>query len=479
MKTLLPLFISIILCCDSAWAAPRTVFVQLFEWTWEDIAKECEHYLGPNGFSAVQVSPPQEHLITENAFWWERYQPISYKISSRSGREIDFKVMISRCKKAGVDIYVDAVFNHMSGFDKGQGFAGTAFTHYNYENLYDYNDFHHCGRNGDDNIKNYFDRYEVFNCQLLNLADLNTSSIKVQNKIIHYMNQLLDLGVKGFRVDAAKHMDPLDLQNIIYGLKGSPYIIQELIINANEPTNYKEYAAIGDMTVFDFPFSIGQAFKHQQLGALRNISMGLPKSEQSIVFIDNHDLQRLRERSSLLTYQEDPLTFRLAQTFLLTWPYGYPQIFSGFNFNRDHFNQGPPVDQHLVTKPILDQNLNCRAEWTCEHRLPEVANLVRFRNFTDSAFYTSNWWSHEGNQIAFSRGPLGFVVINNSQKPLEQDLQTSLPTGRYCNLTEAINSTHRNCELSYDIDENSRLKLKLGPQSALVLLATDTKIRKK
>ena len=34
------------------------VFVHLFEWSWDDIAKECEDWLGPKGFDAVQVSPP-------------------------------------------------------------------------------------------------------------------------------------------------------------------------------------------------------------------------------------------------------------------------------------------------------------------------------------------------------------------------------------------------------------------------------------
>lgn len=34
----------------------RTGMVHLFEWKWEDIANECEQFLGPNGFAGVQVS---------------------------------------------------------------------------------------------------------------------------------------------------------------------------------------------------------------------------------------------------------------------------------------------------------------------------------------------------------------------------------------------------------------------------------------
>ncbi|GEM_PF-3355447 len=37
----------------SAIASPTT-FVHLFEWKWEDIATECETFLGPEGYAAVQ-----------------------------------------------------------------------------------------------------------------------------------------------------------------------------------------------------------------------------------------------------------------------------------------------------------------------------------------------------------------------------------------------------------------------------------------
>ncbi len=454
-------------------AAPRTVFVQLFEWPWNDIAAECESYLGPNGFAAVQVSPPQEHLSSPNSPWWERYQPVSYVLRSRSGTESEFKDMVSRCARAGVDVYVDAVINHMSGFESGFGLTGTAFTHFSYENLYGYNDFHHCGRNGDDNIINFNDRYELFNCELLNLADLDTGLASVREKISEYLNRLVSFGVRGFRIDAAKHIDPSDLQKIKSSLKGTPYLFQELILNPGEPLSFTEYSAVGDMTVFAFPYLVGQAFRQNNLAALRNINLGLPPSDQAVVFIDNHDLQRMTERSSLLSFQEDPLTFRLAQVFLLTWPYGYPQVFSGFNMKS--FDQGPPLDERKMTKPVLDRNL-CTEAWTCEHRLPEVAGLVKFRNSTDSAFAVSDWWSNGIDQLAFSRGSIGFVTINNSKETLRHELQTSLPSGEYCNLTESIGSADRNCNTVYKVDQNSRIKLTLAPQSALVLLNTEKKV---
>src|SRR5687767_14029593 len=99
-------------CTSSLAASPRTVMVHLFEWKWTDVAKECTDFLGPAGFAAVQVSPPNEHALVANFPWYQRYQPVSYKLESRSGTRQQFVEMVRTCKQAGVDIYVDAVINH-------------------------------------------------------------------------------------------------------------------------------------------------------------------------------------------------------------------------------------------------------------------------------------------------------------------------------------------------------------------------------
>lgn len=46
--------------------------VQLFEWNWNSIAAECKAFLGPNGYSWIQVSPPMEHISGDQ--WWTDYQ---------------------------------------------------------------------------------------------------------------------------------------------------------------------------------------------------------------------------------------------------------------------------------------------------------------------------------------------------------------------------------------------------------------------
>ena len=81
---------------DSLAFQGRQTFVHLFEWKWTDIAAECERFLAPKGYSGVQVSPPNEHANIDSPYrpWWQRYQPVSYKLVSRSGNEQQFRFVI-------------------------------------------------------------------------------------------------------------------------------------------------------------------------------------------------------------------------------------------------------------------------------------------------------------------------------------------------------------------------------------------------
>ncbi len=436
----------------------RTAYVHLFEWKWKDIALECENFLGPNGFAAVQVSPPQEHAVLPNHAWYQRYQPVSYQLVSRSGNREEFVDMVRRCKAAGVDIYVDAVINHMTWINRSgltrYGNAGTPFGEYLYAGTYSPWDFHRCGRNND-LIANYNDRWEVQNCNLgipgEDLADLKTESEYVRSRIAGYLNDLLDIGVAGFRIDAAKHMPVGDLQAILGKLKRPAFFFSEVIFLGNdndphgEPIRPREYMSIGNAAEFRYSRDISRVFKHGELSWLSQFgeAWGFMPSTKAMAFIDNHDNQRGHGAGGDILTHKDTWDNRyvLANIFMLAWPYGYPQIMSSYRFS-EHW-QGPPSDAHGNTKSIYDRNLttpNCGGEWVCEHRWPAVARMVRFRNYTDDAFFTTKWWGH-GNQIAFARGNKGFVAMNKTSQTMDRWFDTGLPPGQYCDIVSGEMAT--------------------------------------
>ena len=63
------------------------------------------------------------------------------------------------------------------------------------------------------------------------LNDLDHSKEYVSAKIVEYLSDLISIGVKGFRVDAAKHMWPGDLAvAAMQGqLGGDPFFFFEVI----------------------------------------------------------------------------------------------------------------------------------------------------------------------------------------------------------------------------------------------------------
>src|SRR6266513_4074932 len=274
--------------------AAGDVFVHLFEWRWTDIATECENVLGPAGFTAVQISPPQEHSIVPSHDWSERYQPVSYSLArSRSGTDVEFRDMVTRCKNAGVGIIADAVINHMTNYPSpGTGSNGTAYTKYDYPGLYAATDFHTpC------TVNNYQSAANVQDCELFSLPDLKTELPSVRQKIAGYLIALARIGVAGFRIDAAKHIQQVDLDSILRIVNDTltadgrqlPYVFLEVAGGSGEalsPHDYfgEGYSSGGAADITEFTFTgVGNKFRNvngEHISQLNpNVSPGNPFSE--------------------------------------------------------------------------------------------------------------------------------------------------------------------------------------------------------
>jgi alpha-amylase len=400
------------------------VFVHLFEWHWPDIAAECENVLGPAGYTAVQVSPPNEHIT--GPAWWTRYQPVSYLIESRSGNREEFADMVRRCEAAGVGVYADVVTNHMAGFPSGAGVAGSEYAEYDYPVPYSYDDFHHCGRNDGDRIENYQDLYEVQHCQLGTLDDLDTGKPEVQEKLAAYLNDLVGLGVAGFRMDAVKHVWHDEVFEILERVAGEPFVYQEVIDRGDEPISAMDYVDSGLVTEFKYSPVIVEAFENGNLDVLTGFSdqPGWLPGDKAIVFVDNHDVQRGHAASGEIVNYKDGASYDLAVAFMLSHPYGYPMVMSSYAFEDDQ--QGPPESSPL------DAGSGCGSAWICEHRRETIASLVGF----SKAAHGENLvhWQISGGVVSFGRGDVGHVVINTGAEPVSLELATDLPAGDYTDL---------------------------------------------
>ncbi|CAG7848691.1 Alpha-amylase; AltName: Full=1,4-alpha-D-glucan glucanohydrolase; Flags: Precursor [Serendipita indica DSM 11827] len=398
------------------------IIAQMFEWNWNSIKAECVAFLGPAGYGYVQTSPPNAHIVGKQ--WWTAYQPTSYDLVSNRGTREEFIDMVNTCKTAGVQVIADAVVNHMSGASAGTSTLGTNFTHYDYPGTYSANDFHYCGLTPDNNIADYTNRDQVQKCQLVGLADLATDTDYVQGRLADYLKDLLSTGVTGLRIDAAKHIASSDITNILSRVGPVPYITQEVIYGDNEPIQPSEYVANGAVQEFRYTNTLKWAFTEGGIDTLQDFgNRGWLDSKSANVFVANHDT----ERDSSLNYKSAMNTYYLATIFSLAHPYGAnPTVLSSYFFEaRD---DGAPNNWQGACQGISGDK-----GWLCQHRWPGISGLVGFRNTVGDSEIT-NWQTGTHQQIAFGRGNLGFVAINNESAQWSAEFTTSLPDGSYCNV---------------------------------------------
>ncbi|KAF9509754.1 glycoside hydrolase family 13 protein [Hydnum rufescens UP504] len=381
----------------------------MFQWNWESIAHECATWLHKTGYGYVQISPPQEHI--QGPQWWTDYQPVSYKLISKRGNSLQFQKMVKACHGSNIKIITDTIWNHMAGID-GIGTGGTNFSHYNYPGIYGYSDFHHCVNNTA--------RFEVQNCELVNLADLATGTEVVRGTLADYADTLIYLGADGLRLDAAKLIPADDIHAILAHMKNPPSIVtQEVVWGAQEEIQPTEYLQNGKVHEFRYPLALRDAF-------LNIDQRGWLPSNQSNVFVANHDTERT---GTSLNYTSPNNIYTLAHIFMFAYPYGHP--YSTHPLPRSHALR---LGSH---SPSGNGSCNVTSGWLCQHRL--YAGMVSFYNYVNrNGTYEpiTNYISPSPDMIAFGRGSVGHVVINSGPRKWNTTFKTSLPDGKYCDVVE-------------------------------------------
>ncbi|KAM6219043.1 alpha-amylase 1B isoform 3-T3 [Rhynchocyon petersi] len=410
----------------------RTSIVHLFEWRWDDIALECERYLAPRGFGGVQISPPNENIVIHNPSrpWWERYQPISYKLCTRSGNEDDFRDMVTRCNNVGVRIYVDAVINHMCGSGAGAGTSSTCGSYYNAGNR----DFPSVPYSGWD----------------FNDGKCKTASGEIEN--YNDMYQVIDLG--------------------------------------GEPIKSSDYFGNGRVTEFKYGAKLGTVLRKwngEKMSYLRNWGegWGFMPSDRALVFVDNHDNQRGHGAggASILTFWDARL-YKMGVGFMLAHPYGFTRVMSSFRWPRYFENGrdvndwiGPPNDSGVIKRVTINPDTTCGNDWVCEHRWRQIRNMVAFRNVVDGQPFT-NWWDNGSNQVAFGRGNKGFIVFNNDDWALSSTLQTGLPAGTYCDVIsgDKIDGNCTGIKINVSGDGNAHFSISNFAEDPFIAIHADSKL---
>ena len=186
--------------------APSTqegVILHAFNWSFDTI-KENLPAIKEAGYTSVQTSPVQQPK-GGGANWWSLYQPVSFSIATSSslGNKEDLKELCEEADKYGIKIVCDIVFNHMATTGKIDEWGDPEvdpeveiYEPYIYQNRETL--FHHIDE--PTGIQNTTHCYN-------GLPDLNTGDPYIQERALSLLKECIDVGVDGFRFDAAKHIE--------------------------------------------------------------------------------------------------------------------------------------------------------------------------------------------------------------------------------------------------------------------------------
>ncbi|KAG4066490.1 hypothetical protein HA402_007126 [Bradysia odoriphaga] len=444
----------------------RRAIVQLFEWKFADVANECETFLGKNNFGGVQVSQVNENIIIKNRPWYERLQPMSFKILTRSGNSHEFLDMTRRCSEVGVRVYVDIVINHMAAAQTEMiGTAGSTATYKNYPSAgYTEKDFHRtCS------IQNYYDAFQVRNCELTEKPDLNHGSQYVRSKIVSFMNYLIDLGAAGFHVSHCKHMWPNELHvksNYFFMCTGGEshrdiFLCMSICVLMTLYLFRTEYTSFGVVTEFLYSRVISHIFEDQNsLTELFKLGpeLGFLQSDDALVFVDNHDTQRgFSSPKNMSLNFKSRKNYIMAIAFLLAYPYGTIRLMSSYNFSKFDIEQGPPMDENEnILSVTLDDDGNCENGWICEHRWKPIVQMVNFRVNVYGRRITKRR-VFDSNTVGFCREDKGFIVFTsrNFSSLVGNLIFVCVPRGKYCDVIAGYDEKG-NCLSIVNVDSESK-----------------------
>ena len=396
-------------CMIFSQTAHADAILHAFDWTYADVgAKAAE--IKSLGYKAVLVAPPIKSN-SSNTLWWQRYQPQDPRVIDHAkGNKQTFQAMINALSAQGVQVYADIVLNHMANERSGAtDFPGTAavntyksnLTYWNNQKLFgDLNngifgsgDFHQATC-----ITNYNDVFQVQTYRLCGgggdtgLPDLDPNSWVVTQQQ-NYLSALKALGVKGFRVDAAKHMSLYHINQIFTAtIKSGMYVFGEIITsggagNSDYNSFLSPYLSNTDHAAYDFPLhnTIRNAFLPSgTLSSLVNpLSVGQAlQNARAVTFTITHDIPTNDGFRYLIM---DPTDEKLAYAYVLGRDGGKPLIFS-------------------------DSTGTDNGRWVNAYKAPDIKNMITFHNRTQGQ--GMEVVGYNNCAILFRRGEQGIVGIN-------------------------------------------------------------------
>lgn len=167
--------------------------LHLFQWRINDIIPELKT-IKNQGFDAIQISPIQG-TKDSGMEWWKLYQPINLKIGNEQiGSKKDLINLIQEARKYNIRIIVDIVLRHIAGDEsyplKPHRNVDPELLPYLAEPI--------------DGVNVDSDRWQCTR-RCTGMPMLNYDDPELQKLYKRFLDELVFIGVDGFRLDQLKH----------------------------------------------------------------------------------------------------------------------------------------------------------------------------------------------------------------------------------------------------------------------------------
>lgn len=465
------MLIGLLACAPAANAitpatAPTEDDVILHAWSWslDTIAANMKD-IASAGYTFVQTSPVQACYIGDGGGmalfseegdpvmgkWYYYYQPTDWTIGNYMlGTRDDFRAMCDSAYAYGVQVIVDVLPNH-TAIDHHAVLPGLDNAVGGHENLYHANGF--------TPITDYNDRMQCTTGEMGGLPDVNTENPDFQYYYLQYVNDLINLGARGFRYDTAKHIglpsDPLDPKASVnnfwdvatgrQGVKGlsllmpdSLFIYGEVLQDRNVPeAGYAEYM---DLTASAYGHELRDALRAGMVDTdlLTNWHHTMTP-DRLVTWVESHDTYCNAHESADMTDEQ----MRMGWVFLTARQHGRPLFFSR--------PAGSTRDNYWGNNRI-------GARGNDEFLHPEVVAVNNFRSAM-SGQAESIYTAADNSVVEICRGDAGAALINFSDKEQKAKVKTTLADGQY---TDVVNGAHFTVK-------NGILEGRLSPLTSYIL----------
>lgn len=411
--------------------------LHVWSWNFPTIAERMKS-IKDAGFTMIQTSPVQacyapqgsgKKIFDEKGIegqWYYYYQPTDWTIGNNVvGSREQMQQMMDSAARYGIRVIVDVLPNHTAfdidavsdEFYKAVGGRGKMFHSSGLRPIHDYTDRNECTLQG-----------------VGGLPDVNTENPDFQKYYMGFVNQLLKMGVRGFRYDTAKHIgvhsDPIDkasgvkendFWDVATGRKAakgvrmvlpedSLFIYGEVLQDKGVPET--EYAQYMNQTASGYGYLLRELLDKRSAVGLDIMDWRHEAAPEYLTtWVESHDTYCNAHESAHLTDSQ----IRNGWVFLTARQNGTPLFFSRPSGSTRENYWG-------------DNRLG--AAGNDEYKHPEVAAVNKFRSAMSGEREDVRQCA-DGAVLVVNRGKKGSAIVNLSKSANVVDVPTGLPDGTY------------------------------------------------